>query len=70
MDIFGKILLELGWVNFILFLLAGVSAVTAIQWIKQAKFKKAAEKNGIQVGDESDLRYHVLFFDCPISFSD
>lgn len=61
MDIFGKILLELGWANFILFLLAGVSAVTAIQWIKQAKFKKAAEKNGIQVGDESDLRYHVLF---------
>lgn len=61
MDIFGKILLELGWVNFILFLLAGVSTVTAIQWIKQAKFKKAAEKSGIQVGDESDLRYHVLF---------
>lgn len=32
-----------------------------IQWIKETKFRKAAEKSGIQVGDESDLRYHVLF---------
>lgn len=61
MDILGKILLELGWMNFILFLLAGTASVAAIQWIKQAKFKKAAEKSGIQVSDESDLRYHVLF---------
>lgn len=61
MDIFGKILLELGWINYILFLLVGIAAIASLQWIKQLKFKKAAEKSGIQVGDESDLKYHVLF---------
>ncbi len=61
MEILGKLLLELGWPGFIAFLLLGIGAFAAIQWIKQVKFKKAAEKSGIQVGNESDLRYHVLF---------
>lgn len=61
MEILGKLLLQLGWPGFIAFLLLAVAAYAAVQWIKQWKFKKTAEKSGIQVGDESDLRYHVLF---------
>lgn len=61
MEILGKLLLELGWPGFIAFLLLGVGAYAAVQWIKQVKFKKTAEKSGIKVGNESDLRYHVLF---------
>ena len=61
MDVLGKLLLQLGWPGFISFLLLAVAATAAIQWLKQWKFKKDAEKNGIQVGNESDLRYHMLF---------
>lgn len=61
MEIFGKLLLEFGWPGFIAFLLLGIGAIFAMQWIKQFKFKKTAEKSGIQLGNESDLRYHVLF---------
>lgn len=61
MEILGKLLLQLGWPGFIAFLLLAVGAYAAVQWIKQMKFKKDAEKSGIKVSNESDLRYHVLF---------
>lgn len=61
MEVLGKLLLQLGWPGFIAFVLVALGGFAAIQWIKTWQFKKAASKNGIKVGDESDLRYHVLF---------
>ena len=61
MEILGKLLLQLGWPSFIAFLLLALGAYATVQWIKQVKFKRAAEKSGIKVGNESDLRYHILF---------
>ena len=61
MEILGKLLLEHGWPGLIAFILLTVATLAAIQWINQIKFKRSAEKNGIKVGNESDLRYHTLF---------
>lgn len=61
MDALAKLLLQLGWPGYIAFLLLGIASYAAIEWIKQLKFKKTAEKSGIKVGNESDLRYHTLF---------
>lgn len=61
MEVLGKLLLQLGWPSFIAFVLLAVGGFAAIQWIRTWQFKKTADKNGIKVGAESDLRYHVLF---------
>lgn len=61
MDVLAKLFLEVGWLGFIAFILLCVAGFAAIQWIKTWKFKKTADKNGIKVGNETDLRYHVLF---------
>lgn len=61
MEVLGKLLLQLGWPGFIVFILIAVAGFAAIQWVKQHQFKKTADENGIKVGNESDLRYHVLF---------
>lgn len=61
MEVLGKLLLHLGWPGFIAFVFIAIGCFAAIQWIKTWQFKKTADKNGIKVGDESDLRYHVLF---------
>lgn len=61
MEVLGKLLLQLGWPGFVAFIFLAVGAFAAIQWIKTWQFKKTADANGIKVGDESDLRYHVLF---------
>lgn len=53
--------MHLGWPGFIAFIFVAIGAFGVIQWIKTWQFKKTADKNGIKVGDESDLRYHVLF---------
>lgn len=61
MEVLGKLLLQLGWPGFIAFILLALIGFAGIQWIKTWQFKKTADKNGIKVGNESDLRYHVLF---------
>ena len=61
MDVLAKLLLTLGWPGFIMFIFVGIAASASIQYVKQMNFKKKAEKSGIKVGNESDLRYHVLF---------
>lgn len=61
MEVLGKLLLQLGWPGFVAFILLAVGGFAAIQWIKTWQFKKTADENGIKVGNESDLRYHVLF---------
>jgi hypothetical protein len=60
-EIFAKLLLQLGWPGFIAFILLTVGAVAAMQWVKQINFKKLAERSGIRVGNETELRYHTVF---------
>ncbi len=61
MEILGKLLLQFGWPSFISFILIAFVAHLAVQWVSGMKFKNAAEKGGIKLGTESDLRYHILF---------
>ena len=61
MDTLGKLLLQLGWPSFLLFIAVALGSYGVVQWISQVKFKNRAEKNGIKVGENSDLRYHILF---------
>lgn len=61
MDVLAKLFLQVGWVGFVAFILLSVAGYAAIQWVKIWRFKKTADKNGIKVGNETDLRYHVLF---------
>lgn len=41
--------------------MVSLGATAAFKWIQAWKFKKEAEKSGIKISNESDLRYHVLF---------
>ncbi|QDJ96440.1 hypothetical protein Xoosp13_254 [Xanthomonas phage Xoo-sp13] len=61
MEIFAKILLQVGWPGLVAFILLCLGGTAAMQWIKQINFKKIAERSGIRVGNETELRYHTVF---------
>lgn len=56
-----KVAGEMGIIKFSLIAVVIIGAYFGVKYVSQYKFNKTAEKTGIKVGNETDLRYHVLF---------